>query len=158
MEAFTVLAAVNTIGKTAQAAWDVAEILQCFINDVRNVDQTVRELHLEVTKLREACTLARDQLDDLARLGGSDGDTTERKERTDARLWKCFDDQTRDCNRTLDQLSQSIGAENHGRKSVLKRAWRQIQLNMSTAEMRAVRARIRSHTDSLQIILLTIKM
>lgn len=158
MDPVTIMSSIAAFGQLAKYAWDIGEGLHVFISQTKVVDATARNLAAEVRGLGDACDTVNRQVQGLIEAYGGSNVEEAVQFHDDSSFWKCFNTQVVDCERTIGHLSKAIESSTQGGTSVASRTLRQIKLNMNAAEIGSTRERIRSHTASLQMILLAANM
>lgn len=152
MDPITILHLAGTVASLANAAYGVGISIYTFVQDTKQVDQSVRGLSSEVKALGGACDLIGKRLYDIIHEYDQD------KSLEQSALWECVSAQVDDCKETIEHLQDAIASVQQNKHNFISQAWRQITLNMKAKNIGEVRNRIRSHTAGLQLVLQAIAM
>lgn len=152
---FTAVGTVAAVLQLAQAFWDLGNAVQQLYRDTKVVDDTVKSLVAELHALGTACDLVHQELDSILAAPRSRGDSTYDN---DGQLWRCIPAEVERSKHTLHDLQQMVERVKEESKHFLVQARRQVRLNGARDDMLVLRRRIRTHTDSLHTILLTVNM
>lgn len=135
--------------QTSQLALQSGTALYQFIRDTRTVNAHIDDLASELKSLADTCRLVHHQLHSIARYYKCYED-----KREDASLWASIKEKLADCNTTLDTLQKALEGLQKGGSNVLAQGVRQFKLNLRQHEIINMKARVHSHTSSLQVCLL----
>ena len=157
MDPLTIIGLAGAAIELARKAFETGELLAVFVNDVKNIDQTLKSLYSEVKALSAACELVGTRVRGIAEAIDRDNNV-ESNGGSESPLWVNVRTQLDDCSETISSLAHALKGLAKKKDNFFKQAWRQIQLDMKMKDIDEARNRIRSHTASLQLVLQAITL
>ncbi|EXJ70568.1 uncharacterized protein A1O5_06638 [Cladophialophora psammophila CBS 110553] len=148
------LSIISTISAIVTGAFTLSSHLYNFVDDARNVNQTVIDLVQEVNALISILRavklgLESDPVKRAFRRTNSDDDRL---------LWESIQGSLNDCQATVDRLEKAIEDIRPERDNFVQQAARRIRLNLKDSEITAARAQFKTHTNALQMALLMVNL
>lgn len=150
MDPLTIVASVAT---TSRVVTTISATLLRFIQDSREVDNTVNALSRELNNLRRTIT-AMERV-----LLQPDTQAVIRQDR-EFHLAEAVDDSLAECRQTLESLGKLLGDIRGNRQSrnFLDQTFRQLRVNQNSDRIRTFRDQMHTHCLSMQLALQTINV
>ena len=148
-----VLAVVKIIGIAAQsskAAWEIGREIYAFIEGVRQVDETLKDLAAEARNLGNICEAVQAQCESIRPVVKEDSGPVPGIASLVTNLGQALED----CERTLSTLRSEVAKvtkiDSSRKFSKLRR---QTKLRWQTSEIQSARSQIGRHTQNLNTLL-----
>lgn len=130
-----------------------AERLWKFIEQTRDVDQSIRDLERETAELSHT----------LKSVSGALDQPTIKNHHTIvqdyAMVWEALQGSVHDCERTATTMQLKLqGVQSAKRPSFLSQVWKQHQLSLKDEEIGTLRSQIQTHSIGLNLSLLIINV
>ena len=122
---------------------------------IPKVDQTLGNLATEAKALSQACNLINQEI--KAVLPAPSVETSSQYDE-DGNLWQSVTLQLVDVKFTVRDLQQIVGEDGQESKDFFQKARKQMHLNQNKDELEAIRRRLHTHTQSLQMALQMVNM
>ncbi|KAI9773468.1 MAG: hypothetical protein M1840_007685 [Geoglossum simile] len=153
MDALSLIAAAYAVGKVAYQA---STGLYTFVQDARNVDQSLKSFITEIESLERAIDAIRVSLQSPSLL------TFEEAARDDntGELWKSVHAILIQCHKTLEELHQVL-QDVRGRtdeQNLFRQAFTQFKLNMNADNIVGIRSKVHTHHAAMGLALQTINV
>jgi hypothetical protein len=151
MEPLSIIGAVTSLIKTASI---VSITLHTFVNETRNVDQTVKDLATEVAGLNSALKEVEAVLQSptvaTAEKSGSADDNQQ--------LWQTVYGALEECQVTVVRIDSALDGVRKKRSNWATQAFRQMKLNLNKDQINSLRAQTHTHYMALKMALQMINM
>ena len=160
MDPVTITRVASIALSAAKSAWDVGSTLYVFFQKAKRFDRTAQAFADEVKSLGMACEVVSIRLGTLVRDLESRHKGSLHATSQSSQLWRCLENQLSGCQKTIVNLKEAVSVTEQSKEGqgFFIKAIKQIGLNNKAAEIAEARNRIRSHTASLQTVLITIGM
>jgi ribose 5-phosphate isomerase len=146
--------ALDTAAALVKVVKAVSTTLFLFIQDTRQVDQSLNSFYVEVTVLQTAIkSIAGSLQSSSVRTASSSRDLVEME------LWGSVDDSLHECGKTCEELARVLAniRGDHG-SSVFGQTIKQVKLNLETENIHLLRSKVQIHSTSLQLALQVINV
>ncbi len=126
--------------------------LYSFIQATKTVNKSIEALHLEVKGLESVLTTAQTVLAGIERYYAKD------PAQSVVSVWTSIGNGVQDCRLTVEALNTLVSdvGTNAGTANPIKKMVKQVNLNLNTEQIVAVRGRIHTHSMCLQLALQTL--
>jgi hypothetical protein len=153
MDPVTILSLASGSATVGKLLFQSAQSLWKFIEQARDVDQSIHDLQMETVGLSRNLKAISDALDQPAI-------KTHRTIVQDyALVWESLDGSVRDCEGTAMAMQAKLkGLESAKKPSFLSQAWKQYRLGLKEEEIRTLRSQIQTHSTGLQLSILMINV
>jgi Fungal N-terminal domain of STAND proteins len=153
MDPVTIISLASGSATVGKLLLESAESLWRFIEQARDVDQSIRNLQRETAGLSRTLKAISDALDQ----------TAIKDHRTIAQdyamVWESLDGSVDDCKGTATVMQVKLeGLHSSKRLSFLSQAWKQYRLGFKEEEIKTLRSQIQTHSTSLHLALLMINV
>jgi hypothetical protein len=153
MDPVTILSLVSGSTAIAKLLFQSAESLWKFIEQARDVDQSIRNLQREAAGLSRTLKAISDALDQ----------TAIKNHRTIvqdyAMVWESLDSSVHDCEGSAIAMQIKLeGLQSNKRLPFLSQAWKQYRLGFKEEEIKTLRHQIQTHSTGLHLSLLMINL
>jgi hypothetical protein len=147
MDPVTILSLITGAASVGKLLFQSGEALYRFIEQTRDVDQSVRALHRETAGLGQTITAIRDALQQPL-IKDHQAITQDY-----SLVWRTLDTSMLDCEDTAKTMKLKFQSAQPSRTSILSKAWRQYKLNIREDEVKDIRSQIHTHGSRLQLSL-----
>lgn len=153
MDPVTILSLASGSASVAKLLFLSAESLWKFIEQARDVNQSIYNLHRETAGLSRTLKSITGALDQPAI---KDHRTIVQDY---AMVWESLDSSVDDCRSTATAMQVKLqGLQSTKKQSFLSQAWKQYQLGLKEEEIRTLRSQIQTHSTGLHLSLLMINV
>ena len=151
MEPLSIISAVASISKTI---YNASSTLYTFVNETRNVDQTVKDLATEVDALSRALTEVEAALKSPTVVAAEKrGSVDDNKQ-----LWQTVYGALEDCQITVVRIDSALDGIRKKRSNWATQAFRQVKLNLGKDEINSLRVQTHTHCSALKMALQMVNM
>ena len=145
---------ISLAGSTTKSVYQISTQIYVFINRVKEADETLVALSTELSGLRRSLDAISNALQNpLAR-------SEKASAPENAPIWAAVAGALEDCRNSLQTFEKKIAplVSEKNRRTFLKKSITVFKLNLSDADIKAIRDQINTHSNSLQIALQTVNM
>lgn len=149
----TAVDTVTAVLVLSQTAWKLGVFLSKLDKDTSAVDNTVRNLAVDVKSLGNECDLIHAELREV--ISKSEIGSPQPYD-VDGRIWSCLASQVEEASRTMQELELLVRSVRGGDSNPTNQTQRQMKLDASTNQMMNFRIAVHRHFDNLRSTLLLI--
>jgi Fungal N-terminal domain of STAND proteins len=151
MDPLSIITVVASISKTV---FGVSATLYTFVNETRNVDQTVKDLATEVDALSRALTQVEAVLQSPTVVAAEKCVSADENKQ----LWHTVYGSVGDCQKTVERIDSALDEVRKRRSSWAAQALRQVKLKLGKDEINSLRAQTHTHCSALKMALQMVNM